>query len=134
MALRRKVQVFLYRKSPSFSVLLLKRMKTGKGDWHPVTGNVETHEPIHVAAVREVEEETGYEVAPQPLGVTFTYEHAGKRYHETAFAASVGADEPTLSDEHSAHEWVSAEEASMRLHWPEQKRALDALVAQYGRR
>ncbi len=133
MPLRRKVQVFLYRKTPSgLTILLLKRAKTDKGLWHPVTGNVEAHEGVLNAAVREVDEETGFEVAPEPLGVTFTYEQKGGRFHETAYAARVepGATE-TLSDEHTGAEWVSPAEAETRLHWPEQKRALAALVARY---
>jgi 8-oxo-dGTP pyrophosphatase MutT (NUDIX family) len=133
MALRRKVQVLLYRKSPDgLRVLLLKRAKTEKGLWHPVTGNVEAHEGVLNAAVREVDEETGFDVAPEPLGVTFTYEQKGSRYHETAYAARVepGATE-TLSEEHTAAEWVSPDEARKRLTWPDQQRALDALVARY---
>lgn len=138
MPLRRKVQVFLYRKSPDgLRVLLLKRAKTDKGLWHPVTGNVEPHEKVLTAAVREVDEETGFDVAPEPLGVTFTYEvkegPRKGRFHETAYAGRVeeGAKE-TLSDEHTGAEWVSVEEAKSRLSWPEQKRALDALAARYG--
>jgi 8-oxo-dGTP diphosphatase len=138
MPLRRKVQVFLYRKTPDgLRVLMLKRAKADKGLWHPVTGNVETHEGLLNAAVREVDEETGFGVAPEPLGVTFTYEVASGarkgRYHETAYAARVepGATE-TLSDEHTGAEWVDPKEAESRLQWPEQKRALAALVARYG--
>jgi 8-oxo-dGTP pyrophosphatase MutT (NUDIX family) len=133
MALRRKVQVFVYRSKPTLQVLLLKRAKTEKGLWHPVTGNVEPHEKVLAAAVREVDEETGFEVAPEPLGVTFTYEAKGNRYHETAYAARVDpAHTETLSDEHTAAEWLAPDEAAKRLHWPDQKKALDALVARYG--
>lgn len=136
MVLRRKVQVFLYRQKPQPQVLLLKRVKEDKGAWHPVTGNVEAHEPLRAAAMREAWEETGFEVEPEPLGVTFTYEvKEGRRpgrYHETAFAAKAPADEEVeLSEEHTAAEWVSVDEAITRLQWPEQKRALEALVARY---
>jgi len=79
--------VFLYRRNPSLEVLLLKRKKTGKGDWHPITGNVEAHEAIPTAAARETKEETGIGIVPEPLGVTHTYELDGDRYHETAFCA-----------------------------------------------
>ncbi len=137
MPLRRKVQVFLYRKTPDgLRILLLKRAKTEKGLWHPVTGNVEAHEGLLNAAVREVDEETGFDVSPEPLGVTFTYELKDGprkgRYHETAYAARVepGVTE-ALSDEHTGAEWVSAAEAETRLSWPEQKRALAALVSRY---
>ena len=140
MPLRRKVQVFVYRQTPSFQVLLLKRTKTDKGEWHPITGNVEAHEQVRAAAVRETWEEATFEVEPEPLGVTFTYEvKEGRnkgRYHETAFAARVGPEdgEYELSEEHSAAEWMAPEEAMQRLSWPEQKKALEALVARYGRK
>jgi dATP pyrophosphohydrolase len=136
MVLRRKVQVFVYRQKPSFEVLLLKRAKTDKGEWHPITGNVEAHEQTRAAAVREAWEEVTLDVEPEPLGVTFTYETKGGRragrYHETAYASAAPADDSIeLSEEHTAYEWVSVEEAEKRLTWPEQKRALAALVARY---
>lgn len=136
MMLRRKVQVFVYRKSPGLEVLILRRARPsregGAEDWAPVTGNVEAHEQIRSAAVRECAEEIGCEVAPEPLGLTFTYEKRGKRFHETIFAASVAKDEVVeLSEEHTAHAWLAPGEAAARLHWPEQKKALDALVKRY---
>jgi ADP-ribose pyrophosphatase YjhB (NUDIX family) len=115
-------------------VLLLKRVKTDKGEWHPVTGNVEPHEQVRNAAMREALEETGCMVEPEPLGVTFTFEHKGKRFHETAYAARVAPDdEVELSEEHTEHAWVAPDEAAKRLSWPEQRKALDALVQRYGR-
>ena len=135
--LRRKVQVFVYRKSPGLEVLLLKRARPSRGDaaedWAPVTGNVEAHEQIRMAAVRECAEEIGCDVSPEPLGLTFTYEKKGTRFHETIFAASVAKDEAVeLSEEHTAHEWLAPDKAAAKLHWPEQKKALAALVRRYG--
>ena len=134
--LRRKVQVFVYRHAPALEVLVLKRTRASKEgvaeDWAPVTGNVDAHEQIRNAAVRECAEELGVEVDPEPLGLTFTYEKKGKRFHETIFAASVPKDATVeLSEEHSAHEWLAADKAAARLHWPEQKKALEALVKRY---
>ena len=134
MALRRKVMVFVYRNAPTLQVLLLKRAKTDKGDWHPVTGNVDAHEHVRDAAAREVAEETGLGVDPEPLGMTFTYEQKGKRFHETTYAARVGPDDKvTLSEEHTAHEWLAPAEARGKLSWPEQQRALDLLSQRYGK-
>lgn len=128
--LRRKVMVLLYRHAPDLQVLLLKRVKTEKGEWHPVTGNVEPHEPIPIAAVREVAEETGFDVRPEPLGLTHTYAAKGRRFHETMFVASVPQDEAVvLSEEHTESAWLGPDEARSRLNFAEQKRALDALVA-----
>lgn len=135
MPLRRKIQLWIYRKSPAFEVLLLKRTKTDKGEWHPVTGNVDAHEQVRNAAMREAWEEVTLEVEPEPTGMTFTYagKRAGERFHETVFAASTEDFEIELSDEHSAHEWVSPDEAMKRLSWPDQKKALEQIVARYGR-
>lgn len=135
--LRRKVQVFVYRSKPALEVLLLKRARPSRegatDDWAPVTGNVDAHEQLRNAAVRECAEEIGCETAPEPLGLTFTYEKKGKRFHETIFAARVAPDETVeLSEEHTAHEWLAPDKAAERLHWPEQKKALDALVKRYG--
>lgn len=134
--LRRKVQVFVYRHKPGLEVLLLKRSRPSREgateDWAPVTGNVDAHENLRNAAVRECWEEISCEVEPEPLGLTFTYEKKGKRFHETIYAARVAADEEVeLSEEHTGHEWVPADKADARLHWPEQKKALDALRARY---
>jgi len=135
--LRRKVQVFVYRRRPALELLLLKRARPSREgvdeDWAPVTGNVEAHEPIRAAAIRECAEEIACEVEPEPLGLTFTYEKKGKRFHETIFAAAVPPDEEVeISDEHAAFEWLAPDKAGARLHWPEQKKALDAVVERYG--
>ncbi|HUR70309.1 MAG TPA: NUDIX domain-containing protein [Candidatus Thermoplasmatota archaeon] len=134
--LKRKVQVLVYRHAPMLEVLLLKRARPSKEgiaeDWAPVTGNVERHEELRAAAMRECAEEIACDVAPEPLALTFTYEKKGQRFHETIYAASVPADEQVeISDEHAAFEWVSLAEAEKRLHWPEQKKALAALATRW---
>lgn len=135
--LRRKVQVFVYRHGPALEVLLLKRARPSREgadeDWAPVTGNVDAHENLRNAAIRECWEEIACDVDPEPLGLTFTYAKKGKRFHETVYAARVPPDERIeLSEEHTGHEWVPADKVAEKLHWPEQKKALDALVARYG--
>lgn len=142
MVLRRKVQVLVYRHNPFLEVLLLKRARPSRedageeGDWQPVTGNVDAHEQIRAAAIREAWEEATVEIEPQPLGLTFTYEKKGGprkgRFHETVFVASVPADETVeLSEEHTEHAWVPVEEALKRLHWPEQRKAVEELAKRY---
>lgn len=135
--LRRKVQVFVYRHAPDLQVLVLKRTRASKDgvaeDWAPVTGNVEPHEAIPLAAVRECAEELGLHVSPEPLALTFTYQKKGQRFHETIFAARAAKDDDVeLSEEHSAHEWLSPDKAALKLHWPEQQKALAALTKRYG--
>lgn len=100
-----------------------------------MTGNVERHEQIRNAAIRECAEEIACEVDPEPLGLTFTYEKKGNRFHETIFAARVDPGEVVeLSEEHTKFEWLAPDKAAAKLHWPEQRKALDALVNRYGRR
>jgi len=135
--LRRKVQVFVYRHNPGLEVLILRRARASKEgvgeDWQPVTGNVERHEQIRAAAIRECAEEIACDVDPEPLGLTFTYEKKGQRFHETIYAARVPRDEVVeTGEEHTAHEWQAPDKAAAKLHWPEQKKALDALVKRYG--
>lgn len=131
--------MFVYRQAPGgIEVLLLKRARPSREgaaeDWAPVTGNVDAHENLRNAAVRECREEIACDVEPEPLGLTFTYEKKGRRFHETVYAARVAPDdEVELSEEHTGHEWASPEKAAERLHWPEQRKALAALVARYGR-
>lgn len=134
--MRRKVQVFLYRHKPGLEVLLLQRARPSREgaseDWAPVTGNVERHEQIRAAAIRECEEEVSCSVDPEPLGLTFTYEKKGQRFHETIFAGRIAPDDDVeLSEEHTKHEWLAPDKAALKLHWPEQKKALDALVKRY---
>lgn len=134
MALSRKVQVWIYRQSPAFEVLLLKRANTEKGEWHPITGNVNRHEQVRAAAVREAWEEVTIDIEPEPLGMTFTYDgkRKGDRFHETVFAASTTDMDVELSDEHTEHEWLAPDAAMERLTWDDQKKALESVVARYG--
>lgn len=122
----RKVLVWI-AKGDRFLVLRRARFPSVPG-WHPVTGNVEDEEDLVQAARREVAEETGLAVEPLPLGLSVAFERYGKKLTEHAFAARADQD-PTLSPEHDAFEWVEAEEAARRVAFDFQRAALAAAVA-----
>jgi dihydroneopterin triphosphate diphosphatase len=124
------VDVFLVSLADGeWKVLTLQRSLTTRcpGAWETVHGRIEAGEEPEDAAVREVREETGlvvqrlYNVTVQPF-----YLH---RIHTVelavVFAAFVDSSAPiTLSEEHSAHMWLSAPEALDRFFWPRERASL----------
>ncbi len=95
--------------------------------WETVHGRIESGEEPEQAAMREVREETGldvarlYNVCVQPfyLHRTHTVELA------VVFAAFVDAEASvTLGDEHQRYEWLSPERAGERFAWPRERDAL----------
>ncbi len=99
--------------------------------WESVHGHIEHGEEPEDAAVREVREETGldvarlYNVTVQPF-----YLH---RSHTVQLAVVFAAlvDEPaviTLGAEHQRSDWLSVEEALDRFQWPREREALREIV------
>lgn len=116
------------------AVLALRRAPGGRcpGSWETVHGTLEQGETPVQASLRELREETG--LVPERLynvsRVELFYRH---REDEVAvipvFAAFVGRTaEPRLSSEHDRAEWLSPAEASGRVAWPRERRALEDIV------
>jgi dihydroneopterin triphosphate diphosphatase len=114
--------------------LITHRAPDGGGYWHTIAGGVEPGEEGHVAARRELREETGFETeALEPIG-EFAYvresweEEAGLRVHVQAFLVDVFPGwEPQLDDEHDDYRWCSRDEAIELLFWPEPAALLRSL-------
>jgi len=108
---------------PDGAVLLLHR--TGRGErewaWGPPAGARLPGEAVEECARRELREETGLALDPNPVG-------AGGDW--CVFVAEAPAEaEVRLSDEHDAHAWLPLEEAVARCRPPLVAEQLRAAVA-----
>lgn len=130
----RTVQVVAVREDGR--VLLLRRTMARGGFWQTVTGRMERGETALAAAKRELFEETGADVAVEPLDYVhdFPLDPAITRRdlvkvkwaRETVFFARLPADFLCVSapDEHDDHRWATAEEAYELLPYSGLKRAI----------
>jgi type II secretory ATPase GspE/PulE/Tfp pilus assembly ATPase PilB-like protein/8-oxo-dGTP pyrophosphatase MutT (NUDIX family) len=99
--------------------------------WETVHGHTEQGEEPEDAAVREVGEESGLEIA-RLYNVTVQpfYLHASHTVQlAVVFAAFV--DEPaavTLGPEHQRYEWLPVDEVMHRFHWPRERAAMAEIM------
>jgi dihydroneopterin triphosphate diphosphatase len=139
----RDVSIQLFKPTPrGFRYLMLRRPPARGGFWQSVTGAPLAGETDTEAAIREVHEETGYDVSASiiPLGVSYSYalrpelaDRWRSRYGPgvntisvVAFGAEVLAAADPLLDptEHDSFAWYSHERADAVLDWPIEKDAL----------
>ncbi len=137
----RQVLVYLHRGG---EFLLLRRTRELGGFWQGVTGAPEPGESDTDAAVREVREETGFDVSGtiRPVGYRYElrpgphnlywstlYAPGVESVPEEVFVAEVGGD-PTLEPrEHMEFRWCSLAEALELLHYAENREALERAAA-----
>ncbi len=105
------------------------------GAWGPVQGHIEPGETAYETAFRELGEETGL----RP--VAFWQASYVNRFYladrdqiilSPVFCAEVPADaNVVLSDEHTEHRWVPAEEAMAHYIWPGQRKSLKICREQF---
>ncbi|MEM0962992.1 MAG: NUDIX domain-containing protein [Bacteroidota bacterium] len=112
---------------------LVVRRATGRSDagrWRMIGGKIRAEEAAWQAALRELDEETGWrsgyglrQLWTLPSVNAFYEWRRDRVVWAPAFAAEVEGD-PELDDEHDAWAWLPAEDAAGRLAWPEQARLL----------
>jgi 8-oxo-dGTP pyrophosphatase MutT (NUDIX family) len=114
--------------------LVAHRSPESGGYWHTIAGGVEPGEKSHVAALRELREETGLEADELQLLGEFAYvresweQEPGLRVRVEAFLVDVEPGwEPDLNEEHVEYRWLRREEAAELLFWKEPADLLRAL-------
>jgi len=124
------VDVWPYRmleETPEF-LMLHRSGRSGAPFWQGVSGWIEEGEAPHLAALRELREETGLEAA-ELYSVDAVFDlyawHRGTVEGIVPFAALVAAESaPVLSDEHDEWRWEPFAEAVQLVPYEPQRVAL----------
>jgi 8-oxo-(d)GTP phosphatase len=131
------VEGYLFSAHP-LRILLFRRPPARGSIWVPVSGKVDPGDATLVAALRrELFEETGLRA---PLGVTsldwevpFRADN-GDVWRLHAYAVEVASGfTPRLSEEHDGFAWVEPAEAVDRLHYPDNREAVERLARRVNR-
>lgn len=132
--------VVIYWEHPStqeLQILVLKRPKKDGGVWQTVTGGVEKGEDFIEGALREAEEESGFQFShePQPLGMQYEFEGRWGPAEEVAYSLRVLSTEnsapadqpptPTIDPkEHCEYRWCDPMEAHRLVYYDKNKEAI----------
>jgi len=124
---------------PQGRILLQRR--SDNGNWALPGGTMETGETADECVVREVQEETGYEVKvlrvvgvySDPKHTTITYPDGNTvAYVSILFECVVVGGAPALSDESTAVDWFPPDALPQPFHAGHVPRVEDALARQVG--
>ena len=120
-----EVEILLIHRSPG---------RILPGLWQCVSGSIEPEERVALAALRELDEETGF--GPEAIEAFFDLDLVNQ-FHEPSvdtivvsavFAARVRAGiDPVLSHEHTAFRWLSLEDAWREVIWPGYRDAIERI-------
>ena len=120
----------------STEILLLRRApgRILSGLWQCVSGSLEPDERIAVGALRELEEETGFDTAD--IEAFFDLDLVNQ-FHEPSMNGIVSAAvfavrirpgaEPQLSHEHDEAQWLALEAAHSEVIWPGYRHAIERI-------
>jgi dihydroneopterin triphosphate diphosphatase len=135
------VECWIFRLAPGarLEILLIRRApgRIFAGLWQCVTGRLEPDEHAPLAALREVEEETGF--GPGDIEAAYDLDQTVQFYDEDAdalvasvlFAVQVRPDaEPALSDEHDAARWAEPDDALRLAVWPSYRESIERIRTQ----
>ncbi|WP_327696485.1 NUDIX hydrolase [Streptomyces sp. NBC_00459] len=120
----------LWRRSPvdgGLEICLVHRPKYD--DWSHPKGRLKRDEETLAAALREVEEETGYEAAPGTPLTTSHYEVNGRPKQVSYWAAEAVSGAFAPNDEVDLILWLPPAAARERLTQPRDKDLVDELSA-----
>ena len=132
MSDKKLIDLYPYKIVDGNAFFLLFRRAKGKiyeGQWRMVGGKVKDSETYWEAALRELEEET--KLIPASFwtipSINQFYEHStDKILSIPAFAAEINPDDTIQLDaEHIEFIWISPDEASNYIQWPEQIRLIE---------
>jgi 8-oxo-dGTP pyrophosphatase MutT (NUDIX family) len=121
----------------SGKIFLAKRADTADylpGIWEDIGGRIKQFEEPEEALRREVSEETGLDIEIlKPL--TIFHDYRGKRIAENelliiTYWCKARSNQVVLSNEHSAYQWVSPEEALELVEHIGVRRDIQALIAE----
>ena len=128
------IDVYPYKRtSTEVHFLILKRSnsKIYAGDWRMVGGKVKQGESAWQTALRELKEET--QLSPilfwtVPSINQFYDFHEDIIHQIPVFACEIESNsEPVLNDEHIDFKWVTIDEITQYIQWPEQIRLMQLI-------
>ena len=123
--------------APEIEILMMRRSpgRILPGLWQCVSGSLEADETPAAGALRELREETGFDVASI---VGFFDLDQVNQFHEPSYRAIVtsaifavrvaAGAEPALSHEHDAMRWVSPAGALELAIWPAYRESIQRIV------
>jgi len=118
--------------------LLLKRHADVElaGSWQQVSGKIAKGERIREAFIRQVKIKTG-QTPLELYKLDFVNTFYDDFYDAVMFvptaACRLASDAVIVSEYHSEHRWVTAEESRLFLEWPNQVLCIETISAQLSR-